>query len=83
MLRTKNATNKATDRCCETLTPDVVPSEAHQSDHSYVHVRDLCRPTFNSFQDGGRLHEGPQKTTKQSKLRGGRLPGTIWLWGEP
>ena len=49
MLQTKNATNEATDGCCETLMPDVVPPEAHQSDHSYVHVHDLSRPTFNSF----------------------------------
>ena len=69
----------------ESLMPDVV-APAHQNDRSYV--RELSGPTFNSLCDnsamvGGRLHEGPQKATKLSKLEGrrlpedGRLPGTI------
>ena len=32
---------------CEPLMPDVVASEAHQNDHSYV--SEFSRPTFNSI----------------------------------
>ena len=44
---------------CETLMLDVMAPEAHQNNCSYVHQ--LSRPTLDSIQHGGWLHEGPQK----------------------
>ena len=58
---------------CETLLPDVVASEAHQNDCSYV--CELSRPTLDSLRKnlhGGRLRRGPQKA---AKLGGRRLCG--------
>ena len=61
---------------------DVVARKAPQNNRSYVFVRSadlpsdsLATPGFSM--ESSYIHGGPQKTTKLSKLGGGRLPGTI------
>ena len=48
VLQVSNAANEATDKCvCETTLPDVMASEAHQNDRSYL--CELSGPTFDSL----------------------------------
>ena len=47
--------------------------KVHQNNCSYMSSADL--PSDSLCKDGGRLHKGPQKTTKLSKLGGGHLRG--------
>ena len=67
---------------CETLLPDVVASEAHQNDCSYV--CELSRPTLDSLRKnlhGGRLHTEDLKKLQNWGVGAcvgmGALPGTI------
>ena len=74
---------------CKTLLLDVVASEAHQSDRSYMYVSELTRPTFNSLRKNLARWAVTQITSKTHNWRvevctrggtctgGGCLHGTI------
>ena len=58
---------------CKTLLLDVMESETHQNDDSYVSLADLLLIHYAKILHGGWLHGGSQKPAKLSKLGGGRL----------
>ena len=70
--QTKNATNEGV---CETLMLDVLALETQQNNRSYMYVSsaDLVLIYYATLA-WWRLHEGPQKITKLSKLGGGHFP---------
>ena len=63
----------------QTLLPTVVAPEAHQNDRSYVYELSGKQIVshYTRILYGGRLNKRLLKTIEQSKLGGGRLPGTI------